>query len=255
MLRIASLLIIESSLMSGVSPMPSLAMLLESDFAGTLTEHWRRVPRQPRSVATVDALLTTARRMARHADMAELTLEAVAREAGVTQQATYRYFERLEALTAAFIRLMQVEILWRRIRRMEASRFTSLEALATFTVDSAVADFDAAAADYPVTWWSMYRTMHETIYERLAFLAQATVAVATRDGLCAPGRPILGVEIGLVGLMGSLKMLRRRPPHPQSSHLVAAREALIAGYAMMLHATLVGLPAPQRSAPTRVGFA
>jgi AcrR family transcriptional regulator len=69
---------------------------------------FRVVPQQGRSMESVERMLAAVDRLVRHTrDIDSFTLEMVAREAHVTQQAAYRYFRDVNDIVRLFVRRVQ----------------------------------------------------------------------------------------------------------------------------------------------------
>ncbi len=69
----------------------------------------RRVPRQERSRAIVEAILEAARRILTHDGLAALTTSRIADLAGVSVGSLYRYFPNKQAIVAAVLETLQDE--------------------------------------------------------------------------------------------------------------------------------------------------
>ncbi len=73
-----------------------------------ITESFRVVPQQDRSMESVERMLAAVERLVRRSrSIDDLTLEAVAREAHVTPQAAYRYFRDIDDVIRLFTRRVQ----------------------------------------------------------------------------------------------------------------------------------------------------
>jgi hypothetical protein len=86
----------------------SLRDLAAGPVGALITSAFRVMPRQPRSMETVERLLAAGEAIVkRKGRLDSLTLEAVADEAGITPQAAYRYFGDIHALILLAVRRVE----------------------------------------------------------------------------------------------------------------------------------------------------
>jgi AcrR family transcriptional regulator len=221
-------------------PDTSLAGILASGFRASLTEKLRREPRQARAIQTLEALLAAAEHLFRRNGLAGLTVEAIAAEAQVATPAVYRYFETVEALLWVGVRLMQIRMAMRLVWRMSQQHFADVAALAHYTADELLRDFNQSLDGLPDDWQALYKNHHEINYVGLNNLAEATIAAAFRNGLCGRDVPPLGVTIALASMVSAFKLLRRQDPYLVEH--AAARQTIVDSYVVELGARLAVPP-------------
>lgn len=238
-------------LLAGEAPPPAspivpqdlqLPGLLASGFGPALLATYRQTPHQARAVQTVEALLLAMDSLFRRHGLAGMSMEAAVREANVTQQAAYRYFENSDHLIRAVVRYLQARMMAELMRRMAVRRFDSVAELAGFSVTTADAVFARTVARYPADWHSIYRTHHEVFYDGAGLLAAETRAALIRSGLADAATPAAPIAVGIAGMYGALKLLRRQEPD-MSAQPAETRAGIIRSYGATLATSLTPPPA------------
>lgn len=100
----------------------------------------RKIPRQNRSLAVVDAILESAARILERGGLADLNTNLVAERAGVSVGSVYQYFPSKEAIVAEILRRKRSEML-RRMREVSSS-------METLTFEAAIAAMLSAALSH-----------------------------------------------------------------------------------------------------------
>jgi AcrR family transcriptional regulator len=105
-------------------------------FGGAILNSFRVVPRQARSMETVERMLTAAETLAKRLRHLErLSLELIAEEAHVTPQAAYRYFRNADDVIRLATRRVQIVEHERLLSMLIEHRFpTQLELASTIVV-------------------------------------------------------------------------------------------------------------------------
>lgn len=100
----------------------------------------RKIPRQNRSLAVVDAILESAARILERGGLADLNTNLVAERAGVSVGSVYQYFPSKEAIVAEILRRKRSEML-RRMREVSSS-------METLSYENAIAAMLSAALSH-----------------------------------------------------------------------------------------------------------
>ena len=186
-----------------------LAQRYARKFAHRIPSGLRVVPLQPRAVKTVDRLLdATAAMVARERSLDALTLEAIAAQAGVTQQSTYRYFANVEDLIRTTVRRNQAQWYGRFLAHIMRERFASDADIAQAIVAHLVQTYEAQLGAAGRLTPTILRRYHEIDYDAAWTLAVALSEQPAADG----GAPVragdaAALAAGLVALWAVAKSL------------------------------------------------
>ncbi|WP_158537139.1 BLUF domain-containing protein [Humitalea rosea] len=176
--------------------------------SGTL----RVVPRQPRAIETVEGLLLAAERILLRDGQAELTVEAAAREAGITHQAAYRYIAGTEGLLRAVVRRRQVLGLDRFLAALARDSYADMDALA-HAVIGFMSDICHIGDDFPrPVRESLLNRHHEISYDMMRALGEATAATMLRCCMSETQMDTGLFVIGLAGIGAATKTLLLHDP-------------------------------------------
>lgn len=159
---------------------------LASGPAGLLiSTAFRVMPRQARSLESVERLLAaTVRILSRRRRLDGLTLEAVAREAGVTVQAAYRYFADIHDVISLAVRRVQASACESLLALLAAQSFPTEDDLA-----SVIVTFAAGACEQAGRVPDAMRHDLASRYFDPGDAALSVVAEAARAALVRGGGP------------------------------------------------------------------
>jgi len=135
---------------------PSLSELTAGPLGLFIASAFRVMPRQARSMASVERLLAAGERIVRRQRRLDrLTIEVVAREAGVTAQAAYRYFADIDDL----VRLA--------VRRLQAAELERMLAFLAMQPPASDADLANAVIVFVLCAYGKLRSLPGAMRERL----------------------------------------------------------------------------------------
>lgn len=189
-----------------------------------MAQSFRVVPRQDRSMETVERMLAAVERLVRRSRNVDgLTLEAVALEAHVTPQAAYRYFHDVTDLIRLFARRVQTVEHEMLLAALTEQRFESeadlAETAVSFVLDACSEIFEVPRKlrgqilrDYAEICYGLLWTLAETVSSTLA----------RRRDPCA-GIGVVSLNCALVSIVSAAISLCFRGEHLVSSSRSHAR--------------------------------
>jgi AcrR family transcriptional regulator len=161
----------------------SLRDLAAGPVGALITSAFRVMPRQPRSMETVERLLAAGEAIVkRKGRLDSLTLEAVADEAGITPQAAYRYFGDIHALILLAVRRVEAAEHERLIAFMTASAFDTEADLAKAVVAFITQAYQGMAKLPAPMRDRIARDYHDISYDVLWQVSEAIHAVMLERG-------------------------------------------------------------------------
>ena len=186
----------------------SLGDLAAGPADALISTAFRVAPRQSRSIGTVERLLAAGEAIVKRTRRLDnVTLEAVADEAGVTTQAAYRYFGDIDDL---------ILLAMRRVLAVEHERLLAFITEQVFETEVDLANAAVAfitqayqeMARIPATMRDrIARDYHEIAYDLLWKVAEALhLAMARRGGPCA-GIGAMQLTAGLTAIVAVAKSL------------------------------------------------
>lgn len=175
--------------------------------AGELVSSAFRVPpRQPRSIETVERLLAAGEALVKTKGRLErLTLETIAKEAGVTPQAAYRYFADVDDLILLAVRRVEA------VEHERLLEFMTVQALET------EADLANAAVAFVIQAYQMMalipaamreriaRDYHDISYDALWKIAEMIHGVMTQRGDPCAMIDVIHIVAGLTAVVAVVK--------------------------------------------------
>lgn len=189
----------------------SLRDLVAGPLGELISTAFRVVPRQPRSMETVERLLAAGEAIVkRKRRLDSLTLEAVAKEAGVTPQAAYRYFGDVHALILLGMRRVQAFEHERLLAFMTAQAFDTEADLANAAVAFVIQAYQGMAR-IPVTMRDrIARDYFDICYDVLWKVSEAIQAEMVRRGDPCAGIDAMQIAAGLTAVAAVAKSLLLR---------------------------------------------
>ncbi len=189
----------------------SLRDLVAGPLGELISTAFRVVPRQPRSMETVERLLAAGEAIVkRKRRLDSLTLEAVAKEAGVTPQAAYRYFGDVHALILLGMRRVQAFEHERLLAFMTAQAFETEADLANAAVAFVIQAYQGMAR-IPVTMRDrIARDYFDICYDVLWKISEAIQAEMVRRGDPCAGIDAMQIAAGLTAVAAVAKSLLLR---------------------------------------------
>ncbi|MGA9486594.1 MAG: TetR/AcrR family transcriptional regulator [Methylocella sp.] len=189
----------------------SLRDLVAGPLGELISTAFRVVPRQPRSMETVERLLAAGEAIVkRKRRLDSLTLEAVAKEAGVTPQAAYRYFGDVHALILLGMRRVQAFEHERLLAFMTAQAFDTEADLANAAVAFVIQAYQGMAR-IPVTMRDrIARDYFDICYDVLWKISEAIQAEMVRRGDPCAGIDAMQIAAGLTAVAAVAKSLLLR---------------------------------------------
>jgi AcrR family transcriptional regulator len=176
----------------------------------------RVAPRQPRALLAVDRLIDSGGRKMVESGLQGLTVDRVAKDAGVSKQAAYRYFSTPDDILRALVRRIQARRFAELMLLIERSNFASDADIPRILVGAATRGY-LASLSVPGVAQSLVlhllRHHHEIAYDKFWEGAVRVQAAMARCGLPADD-PMLIPRLAAVagGIAGSMKTLALQNP-------------------------------------------
>ena len=171
------------------------------------------LPRQPRSVTTLDRLIAATRSIGLREGEEAVTLKAVAKEANVGAKAVYRYFSSPGDLIRVAIRahvLGQYKTMRRRIERTDYVDIDHLASDLTGYIVERFLDESLAPRKLKQRLFEVYTSL---AHGEIQVIAEAMIAAMRRCGLTACGEPNAAeVAIVLGGVGGAARQAFQHHP-------------------------------------------
>ncbi|HUI19458.1 MAG TPA: TetR/AcrR family transcriptional regulator [Methylocella sp.] len=186
----------------------SLRDLAAGPIGELISTAFRVVPRQPRSMETVERLLAAGEAIIkRKRRLDSLTMETVAEEAGVTQQAAYRYFGDVHALILLAMRRVQVVEHERLLTFMTAQSFETDADLANAAVAFVIQAYQDMARIPAAMRDRIARDYYDICYDVLWRISEGIHgAMAQRGDPCA-GTDVIRLAAGFTAVAAVAKSL------------------------------------------------
>lgn len=201
---------------------------LASGPAGLLiSSAFRVMPRQDRSLESVERLLAaTVRILCRRRRLDGITLEAVAREAGVTVQAAYRYFADIHDVIRLAVRRVQATACESLLAHLTAHSFQTEHDLASAIVAFVTSACEQAGRLPDPLRHHLANRYFDVGDEALWMVAETAHAVFIRgEGRCA-ALTVPQINAGLVAIVAVSRSFLLRDAllmgAPESLHLMRA---------------------------------
>jgi AcrR family transcriptional regulator len=159
-----------------------------------VNQRLRSPPQQPRAFAAIDRMLDSARRLGIERGIDNVTVDAVAKDAGISKPGAYRYFATPEALMVALVRRVQARRFAQMRVILDRTWFESDAQLAESMVSAALGAYLGSLTDPGVPRaiaLHMLRHYHEIAYDRFWQGAAALRAAMKRCGLPGSDAPLL----------------------------------------------------------------
>ncbi len=186
----------------------SLRDLAAGPVGALITSAFRVMPRQPRSMETVERLLAAGEAIVkRKGRLDSLTLEAVADEAGITPQAAYRYFGDIHALILLAVRRVEAAEHERLIAFMTASAFATEADLAKAVVAFITQAYQGMAKLPAPMRDRIARDYHDISYDVLWQVSEAIHAVMLERGNPCTAANVMQLVAGLTAVAAVAKSL------------------------------------------------
>jgi AcrR family transcriptional regulator len=173
-----------------------------------ISDRLRVAPQQPRAKETVDRLLDAVARMIfRESSLDRLTVEAVASEAGVTQQSAYRYFANIEDMIRTMVRRRQVDWYAGFLEFMTRQTFESQAEIADAAVAFIVQTYESQVAASGKLKRGILLSYHDIEYEA-AWTVSDAICEAVAGARASPVRVgVSQMAAGLTALCAVAKSL------------------------------------------------
>jgi AcrR family transcriptional regulator len=193
---------------------PPLLDLMDSSVGRMLTGLLRVKPVQIRAVETVDRLIAAAETVILQQGPDKVTLQAVAAEAELTHQATYRYFKNAGDILRVVIKRRQalsfkkiIEIFW-------IANFTSEADVASFVVSFAFGTYLQEVLVPRKIKMYLIAHYHDIAFSEIWKLAEAIHAAMARCNILRPKVGVVEIAAGLAAIAGALKLMMIREELP-----------------------------------------
>lgn len=165
----------------------SLHDLAAGPLGEVISNSFRVMPLQSRSMKSVERLLAAGEAIVkRRRRFDTLTMKAVADEAGVTQQAAYRYFHHVQDLIKLAIRRVQAVEHERLLAYITAERFDTETELASAVVAFVIQAHQVLATLPPPIADRITRDHYDVCYEALWKVSELTHAMMVKRATYAP---------------------------------------------------------------------
>jgi AcrR family transcriptional regulator len=189
----------------------SLDDLAAGPLGDLIVSTFRVMPLQSRSMNSVERLLAAGEGIIRRRRRFDtLTMKAVAADAGVTQQAAYRYFYQVQDLIRLAIRRVQVVEHERLMALITAERFDSNRELANAAVAFVIQAHQILAMLPSRMADSIARDYYEVCYEALWTISELTHAVMVERGDPCAAVNVMQLTAGLTAVVAVAKSLSLR---------------------------------------------
>jgi AcrR family transcriptional regulator len=189
----------------------SLHDLAAGPLGEMIATSFRVMPLQSRSMKSVERLLAAGEGILRRRRRFDtLTMKAVAADAGVTQQAAYRYFYEVRDLIRLAIRRVQVVEHERLLTFITAERFDSNAELANAAVAFVIQAHQILATVPPRMADRIARDYYEVCYEALWTISELTHAVMVERGDPCAAVNAMQLTAGLTAVVAVAKSLSLR---------------------------------------------
>ncbi len=189
----------------------SLSDLAAGPIGELISTAFRVVPRQPRSMETVERLLAAGEAIIkRNRRLDRLTMETVADEAGITPQAAYRYFGDVHALILLGMRRVQAIEHERLLAFMTAQAFDTEADLANAAVAFVIQAYQGMARIPAAMRDRIARDYFDICYDVLWKISEAIHAEMVRRGGPCAGIDAMKLAAGFTAVAAVAKSLLLR---------------------------------------------
>jgi AcrR family transcriptional regulator len=189
----------------------SLRDLAAGPIGELISTAFRVVPRQPRSMETVERLLAAGEAIVkRKRRLDRLTMETVADEAGITTQAAYRYFGDVHALILLGMRRVQAIEHERLLVFMTAQAFDTEADLANAAVAFVIQAYQGMTRIPATMRDRIARDYFDICYDVLWKVSEAIHSEMVRRGDSCAGVGVMQLAAGLTAVAAVAKSLLLR---------------------------------------------
>jgi AcrR family transcriptional regulator len=189
----------------------SLRDLAAGPIGELISTAFRVVPRQPRSMETVERLLAAGEAIVkRKRRLDRLTMETVADEAGITTQAAYRYFGDVHALILLGMRRVQAIEHERLLVFMTAQAFDTEADLANAAVAFVIQAYQGMTRIPATMRDRIARDNFDICYDVLWKVSEAIHSEMVRRGDSCAGVGVMQLAAGLTAVAAVAKSLLLR---------------------------------------------
>lgn len=206
-----------------------LFSLMDTRAGKVLMNALRVPPRQRRAVQTVDQLFVAAESIILRDGLGRISLEGVAKDANVTLQAAYRYFDSTDSLMRAVVRRRQVLALNLALEELRSIVFADELALCRWAVDMLLSRLLRTGGVHASTYRFIIRTYHEILHDGMWIFAEGLRDAMLRCGLPCDHISDAQFAIAMSGVGAGAKTVLLHDPGLLATQ--AVQDALVAGFA------------------------
>jgi AcrR family transcriptional regulator len=171
-------------------------------------------PVQTRAIETVDRLISAAETIIIRQGLDKVTVEAVAAEATLTHQATYRYFKNTGDIFRIVMKKRQSIGFKRIIDALEVENFDSDADIAHFVASFSFRSYLQDGIVPRKTKLYLIRNYHDIAYDEIWKLAESIYNTMARCNILRLDIGVTEIAAGLAAMAGALKLMMIRDDAP-----------------------------------------
>ena len=164
-------------------------------------------PVQTRAIETIDRLISAAETIIIRRGVEEITVEAVAEEAMLTHQATYRYFKNSGDIFRIVMKKRQALGFKKIIEAIKTDNFDSPTDIANFVASFSFKSYLQDGFVPRKTKMYMIKNYHDIAFDEILKLAEAIYDMMKRCKILYKDVGVVEIAAGLAAMAGTLKLV------------------------------------------------